>query len=80
MDYDPDDLLKTADLDDLNEWLEAITEAVEDGEYEPTPWEEDFLESMAEKLEAFVADTEAEDQPLTGPQLVSLRGIFDKAK
>lgn len=91
-DYDPDDLLKTTDLDDLHEWLEAVTEAIDDGEYEPTAWEEDFLQSISERVETEIErwnhrsekwltpDDEEPLRPLTGPQLASLRGIYDKVK
>jgi hypothetical protein len=51
--------------------LEAIEEAVEGGDYEPTPWEEEFLENMAELLE--------EDEELSEAQTDSLEEIWQKA-
>ncbi len=82
-DHDPDVLYESTDVDDITDWLDLITEAIDGDEYEPTKWEEGFLESIAERLEAWDASTDGaypEVQPLTGKQLVSLRGIYDKVK
>ncbi len=80
-DHDPNYLHQMTDVDDITDWLDVITEAIDGDEYEPTSREEDFLESISGQLEAWdvSADDDAE-QPLTGKQLVSLRGIYDKVK
>lgn len=78
MDYDPDDLKFSTHADDVVEWLEEITNAIEVGAFEPDAWEVDFLESINEKLEVYLEDEDAEELPLTGPQLVSLKKICDK--
>lgn len=76
-DYDADDLKETTTLDDVEVWLEAITEAIDESWYEPTHWETEFLDSIREKVEGEL-DLESDGQPLTGKQLVSLRQIYDK--
>ena len=78
-DYDADDLKQATYLDDVTEWLEEVTSALDEGHFQPTAWEVDFLESIWEELSKFNEDDEAEEeQPLTGAQLVSLKQICDK--
>lgn len=78
-DYDADDLKESTHLDDVTEWLEEVTNALDEGHFKPTAWEVDFLDSIRVKLDAFLEDDETdEEQPLTGAQLVSLKQICDK--
>ncbi len=78
-DYDPADLKDSTHIDDVTEWLEEVTNALDEGHFEPTAWEVDFLESIQKKLDEFLEDEEADEgQPLTGKQLVSLKQICDK--
>lgn len=86
IDYEPEDLKRTTDLNQVQIWLEDITEAIEDEEYTPSDWEVEFLESITKRLDRWIekaqvlgADFEPEeDQPLSGKQLVSLRQLYDK--
>lgn len=80
-DYDPDDLKATADMDDVRGWLETIADAIEEGAYEPSSWEVDFLESVASRLDEAVDEVGIyAGQPLSGKQLARLRGLVDKVE
>lgn len=76
-DYDPDDLVESTDPADLHTWLEEITDAIEEGFWEPSSWEVDFLDNVQAALADWV-ESDDSPMPLTGKQLVSLRQIYDK--
>ncbi len=67
-------------LDDVEEWIEELTSAIEDGWFKPSAWESDFLDSVREKLEAHLDafDDVPDDHPLTEGQVEKLREIWKK--
>lgn len=75
------------DLDDLEDALREITEAIEDGRFEPSQWEEEFLESVREKIDAYLDAYEVQFEsapggrdPLTESQAAKLREIWKKVE
>lgn len=59
------------DIAEANEQLDDILDAIDDGDFEPGDWEEEFIESVESRLN--------KDQELTGSQSDKLEELWKKA-
>lgn len=72
--FDPDELYEETDRETIARWIESVEEALDSGKKYP------------DKIVKFVSairtrfDTDEEDEhPLSGPQLVRLRTLYERS-
>lgn len=72
MKYEPHLLFRSTDVSDIQEWLEACEDVLDDFSEK----DQEFLDSCRQQFDAKVKQDI--EQPLSGKQLVVLRTLFDK--
>lgn len=72
MKYDPQDLYRNSSIPDIQEWLEACEDQMD----ELSEKDQEFVDSVRQQFDAQVKRDY--ERPLTGKQLVVLRSIYDK--
>ncbi len=72
MKYEPQDLYHRTSVEDIQEWLEACEDRVDD----LSEKDQEQMDSVRQLFDAKVKQDN--ERPLTGKQLVWLRSLFDK--